>query len=349
MKQILSVILSTLLLAFVGACSAGSTEQVIPTRPSESIAIPSPSPFPQVSPTANWASFMDPEAYEAFIGIVETYFEEHGVSISFGEGYLTIEGDESQQLGLVNLAQGCAQIDPSEWHDFIYAYFDDLLGLVQDEPQVVANIESFDEAEPLLAVRIWPEDYATQAGPDSLFFREDIEGTVSVLVFDFPTSVRSVTLDEFATWGMELEEVFEVALANTLTHYFQDVFHEELESGIELWFLSDGSFFVASQALFLDQYPDCLGEFGSVFGIPTRDILLCHPIDNTEVIEAVDYLILAISGLEFEGPGSVSPYLYWYHEGVITNLPYSLGESEIEFSPPDIFLEVLNQLVAPAE
>lgn len=69
---------------------------------------------------------------------------------------------------------------------------------------------------------------------------------------------------------------------------------------------------------------DDVAQVGSILGILARDILVCHLIDTAEVIEA-------ISGLEFEGPGSASPRFYGYDDGVYTNLPYSFLGSDFAF------------------
>ena len=46
-----------------------------------------------------------------------------------------------------------------------------------------------------------------------------------------------------------------------------------------------------------------------------------------------------------EGPGSISPHLYWWREGRFAQLPSKVTATSVTFSPPDVFVsEVLDRL-----
>jgi hypothetical protein len=48
-----------------------------------------------------------------------------------------------------------------------------------------------------------------------------------------------------------------------------------------------------------------------------------------------------------QGPGSISPDLYWWREGSVTLLPSQFDGSNIQFMPPDEFVQALNALPEP--
>jgi hypothetical protein len=51
-----------------------------------------------------------------------------------------------------------------------------------------------------------------------------------------------------------------------------------------------------------------------------------------------------------EGPGSLSPTLYWWKPGSLTALPSKVTATSISFSPPTVFVdEVLNKVPEPGE
>ena len=79
-------------------------------------------------------------------------------------------------------------------------------------------------------------------------------------------------------------------------------------------------------------------------GVPKRDILILHRIQNVGVMEAAGAMLQVIVGMHRDGPGSISPYLYWYHDREFTVLPYELEDESLRFLPPDEFVELVDDL-----
>jgi hypothetical protein len=50
--------------------------------------------------------------------------------------------------------------------------------------------------------------------------------------------------------------------------------------------------------------------------------------------------------MEREGPGSITPNLYWYRDGRFTLLPYEIANKQFNFRPPDELVDLMNQLAA---
>lgn len=65
-------------------------------------------------------------------------------------------------------------------------------------------------------------------------------------------------------------------------------------------------------------------------------------------VNSINHLIPMAVSLFQQGPGSISPGLYWWrHEGV-TLLPAQADGRRVQFAPPDEFVQVLNGLGPPA-
>jgi len=170
-----------------------------------------------------------------------------------------------------------------------------------------------------------------------------------VLVFDLPTSIRNVMPSDVASWQRPVEELFRVALSNTLENNPPELQAQALPDDLKVWVFGGNNFYVASQALLLEHFPQCLGAHGALVGIPRRQTLICYPINSLEVLKALNYLPIIISAMEKEGPGSITPNVYWYTRGRFVNLPYELSETAYNLTPPEAFVEMLNSMAGPEE
>jgi hypothetical protein len=72
--------------------------------------------------------------------------------------------------------------------------------------------------------------------------------------------------------------------------------------------------------------------------------MIVHRIQNIGAMEAAGAMLQVIVGMHRDGPGSISPYLYWYHDRDFTVLPYELEDQSLKFVPPDDFAELIDEL-----
>lgn len=309
---------------------------------------PARNPPRKVAPS--WATFFSDQQYRDFIHLVETYFRGRQVPFRMGEGVVHLEETEdgAQQLGLYNLGQLCARHPQQDWPNVIADHFQTMDKSQREQRVLEERLNDFDRVEELLAVRLWPEDYLSQIDRAKLIHRLDLPGTVSALVFDLPSSIRNVTPEEAEAWRRSPEELFDIGLANVRENCIPDKSDQELAPGLTIRLLSDESFFVASHALLLEDHPECIGTHGTLVGIPHRHVLLAYPIEDLRVIQAINLLIPIVLGMEREGPGSVSPRLYWHHCGEFVDLPYRIEDQTLHFTPPEAFIEML-QLLSEGE
>ncbi len=65
---------------------------------------------------------------------------------------------------------------------------------------------------------------------------------------------------------------------------------------------------------------------------------------DTGVVQAINQLIVSAVSMFQEGPGSISPGLYWWREGLVSLLPAQFDGRKVQFAPPDEFVQALNRL-----
>ena len=278
--------------------------------------------------------------------LVRNYFVERDISFEEDDGWFlaTLDSmDEPAQFGLTNLSQYCSQARDDEWQNVIAGHFDGIVQSLLEQHEFKERLQDWNEARPRIALRLWHEQPFTNL--ESTVYTIDLPHTVTKPVFDLSFGIRSMTNDDIAHWNKSIEEIFKVGLDNVRAmHDLPDPeVALEREYGT-IYAFSGESFFVSSIALFLEDYPEVLGTYGALVGIPTRHALLSYPIDNINVVQAVQEMIPIIMGMERDGPGSISQYLYWFRDGEFILLPVTIDGTNAQFTPPDEFVALLNSL-----
>jgi hypothetical protein len=306
-----------------------------------------PSDAPSSSP--HWSALFTESQIERFNQAVLTYFESQGIPITLENGVVTAERQGLGPFGLQNLAQLCAQAPEEKWQAIVNAHFDNLRRGQVEAAEISAQIADFDKIKSHLAVRIYPQDTFEETAREDMIFRQDLEGTLTVLVFDLPSTIRTVSRQLTSDWHRSDDELFQIGIENLRQNI--EVDHERVMMSEDLYlnaYIGDG-YYVAAYSLMLDQFTTGLGKYGALVGIPHRHIFLTFPINDIQVLQAINGFLMALPKLFEEGPGSITPNLYWYHQGKFLQLPYAYHEDEIRFSPPQAFLELIEILNPPTE
>jgi len=292
-----------------------------------------------------WASFFTPGQYRIFMELVEGYWSEQGRPIDVDDGVVRFVDGPSHSLGLGNLSQVCKHCPMDDWPEVVAGHFDRFGNLEAEQEELQRKIHDFEEVAPFLAVRLY-HDSVLDDMEGLWVYRRDLEGTITALVFDLPNTVRNIKPEEAEGWGRSEDELFRIGLENTLKSYARDWETEQvdLDEDVCLTLVSGEDFFAPTQALVMERMPELSGTHGALVGIPHRHALLCYPIEDLRVVVAVTRLIPVVMGMHKEGPGSLSPLLYWYREGGFTTLPARVEEEKIVFAPPDDFVDLLNGL-----
>jgi hypothetical protein len=209
-----------------------------------------------------------------------------------------------------------------------------------------ARAPEYEEVRSSLKVWVCPQGDAAAAPDDSLVSRAMAAGVKAVLVIDRPDSIVSVTPEVVVKWGKSADELFDLALANVRE---QDRPAANVVKGSEIRVLTGESPFVTAWALMLDRLFDPMPQHGGLVAMPQSRVLFFLPIVDVSVAPAIGPLFALSDGLFKKGPDSLSPNLYWWHDGSLTHLPGGVSERGVEFTPPDEFLDVLQSLAAEVE
>ncbi|MFE5723874.1 immunity 49 family protein [Streptomyces erythrochromogenes] len=171
---------------------------------------------------------------------------------------------------------------------------------------------------------------------------------VFAYAFDGPTSVRSLTDGDVERVG--IEELGQAAYANLMR---VPVTHEEisLEGRATLQSVFGDSHFVASKALYLGELARqvtgaSLPSAGALVVVPTRHLLAFHPIVDGSVVDALNDLAMYALGAYEDGPGPLSPRVYWWHQGGLTSLTVVDEDTRtLSLKPPQELLALMKGLV----
>ncbi len=294
-------------------------------------------------PRPDWANFFSLAEWEAFIREVRRYFDATGARYQLDVNGVHL-ADGSMHYGLANMAQVCRQLARAEWAAFIAHHFTTMEQSKSEEAELERKIGDFEQVKALLMVRLGAEKAFPADAP--LIKRVDLPGTLSYLAFDLPSTVRSVSADEAAPWGKSHAELLAVGLANVRRTVRPEISRQELKPGQEAYVFTGDSFFIASHALLLEEHPHCLGTGGALLAVPHRHCLIAYPINTMEVVTVVDVLGIIAMGMEREGPGSISPRLYWYHDGRYRDLPFTFTNKAFQLQPPEEFIAMLDTLAS---
>lgn len=289
-----------------------------------------------------WAApLFDAEGWDAFRGEVEAAVGRLGLRarIDDEQGVLRVEGSEGQ-YGLGNLAQQCASEERDAWAELAESHFRQLIAAeARDTDELAA-----DEALPLLRLRVWAAGDLPDAA--ELVARPLADDLRVVLSLDLPESVATVHPDAVAEWGLKENELFDRAAEQTRREEVE-VERRSTEEGAEIVFCVGDSFFAASHALWPGTVLGDLGEAGALIALPNRHLAVFHAITDMRVVEVTSTLAPFLAARYDEGPGSISPHLYWWRDGETVRLPVSIEGDTVSLMPPDAFVELLNGLAEP--
>ena len=294
-----------------------------------------------------WASFFDRDEYRAFIESVAADLHRRGdvVEIEQGVARLVLGDREEHRFGLQNLAQICHQAQTDDWPEIIKGHFD---GVIRSSSSSALESLSSDWslAQQAVKVRLYPLEAIEEALP-GLAHRDVAEGLLAVLTYDLPEAVATVPLGDIEKWPVSVDEAFDLGLANVLQ---QDPVHEEeieLEGGGSFIAYVGDSFFVTSRMLAVDDLVPDRGDLGVLVAVPNRHTLLLTPITDRTVLDTLNAMLLVAHERYAEGPGSLTPDVFWYRGPEHELLPLRAEEDAggLSFSPPEEFVETcLRQL-----
>ena len=291
-----------------------------------------------------WANLLQPDEYQRFLETIRHDLTARGLAfkVDEGEGVIRFQAAQgTQSLGLGNLLQQCHRTPADRWAELVHGHFDRLLiGTPKASELIEILADDFEQAKQYLKVRLQPGDYASGLG--ATVSQPVAEDLISVLVYDFPESIASVHPNHVEKWGVPQHDLFALGLRNVWAQGRLEPARIDLQNGAYLDHYEDHeNYFGASHALLLHEYFQPLPELGLLVAVPHRHGMVVGPVEGELTSISLRAMFYFVPQLFKQGPGSITPSLYWYRAGTLTQLPYEVKEDEsIVFSPPESFQAV---------
>ncbi len=292
-----------------------------------------------------WANQLGAEL-PTFLELVRAYFAHRNLSIALdvSHGILRLTSVAQAQgsvIGLRNLAQLCAQAPVEQWQSLVEAHFDSLLEyLISKEALQLGG--ALAQLRTQLRARIYSEEISNRV-PD-LVYRPGPEGTIEVLVLDMPTSMRTVARSEVERWGVDVATLLDIGRQNLRLYHAVERQPISIQPGVRVDIYASDPFYTASFVLLPEVWLAEPNMHGALIALPRRDTLIVHNIQDLGAMDAMEAMLRAAVDLYAEGPGSISPYVYWYHDATFTKLPYTLEGNTLKLSLPESFTELIDAL-----
>ena len=288
---------------------------------------------PQDSNAAPELPGLDPTEARAFMAELGAALDARGGGWSVDDGTLRLEG-HAKEYGLTNVAR--------QWRESVPGV---RRGLLRDRLAAIDEQHGSPEIAPadvaaLTRPQLWAMEAVEELG-DVLIAREVTEDLAAVLSLDLPTSVHAVRPEDITATGLGEDELWERALAQLDDG--ETIERTVLDDDELVVVLVSDSHFLASRLLALEALVGAVPGHGAVVGVPHRHMLVLHAIYDATVLDAVNLMAPFVVQQFQEGPGSLSPHLYWWHDGgELERLVVDDDEGSI--TPPDGFVALLEAL-----
>jgi len=273
--------------------------------------------------------FMPQDAWLAFHCEVYDAVAELGLTVaSIDPGVVRLRSGRS--LALLQLAQHCHARPRDEWSQLIT---DHLRRMTAHLDQIAEPYSMFD-----LRIRLVPDTPADAGTLRQLGGRPFVDGVVQVLAVDVDDAVRCVPTSEVAANGWDIDEAWASARLQTELLERPDEIHAIDIGGTDLVHVfGERPFTAGTVGVIADVIADDahIGDFGAIVSMPLCHSVLVHPIDDASVRFGIAGMIPITRQLFKQGPGSVSPHLYWWRDGSLEWIPtfFDGTISGVEFYP----------------
>ncbi|MFC9976410.1 hypothetical protein ACFVH6_36495 [Spirillospora sp. NPDC127200] len=253
-----------------------------------------------------------------------------------------LEGANRLHVSMRNLRQLARLVPRDDWPALVSDHVTTIVTAIE-EP---LDLGDFDLVQHLLRTRIYP----AEADNGVLVARPFAPGLIEVVVVDTPTTVRTVTLEEMDRWPVSGDALFMLGRANVRGDGVLD--HDEQDlGGVRVSVLSGWTFYAVTHLTWLEEYLP-IGPYGALVIAPNRSLIVAHALEpaadarsryRSAVAAATELQAHAHQGYE-EGPGSLSPHLYWWRGGELTLLETRYDGDHLIL--PGDFVSVLTAMAA---
>jgi hypothetical protein len=148
---------------------------------------------------------------------------------------------------------------------------------------------------------------------------------------------------EAAGWARSRDELWHVALDNVRAGGRPEPEPFHAEPGVVLVGFRSDSLFTTTHSFWIERTLDA-GRHGVILAVPNRHVLVAHAIRDASVVPAVDALVKVAIGFHREGPGPISPHLYWVRDGAWSRQHVQPGDRQATFTPSLPFARLVDSL-----
>ncbi|NBM16852.1 hypothetical protein [Streptomyces sp. GC420] len=292
--------------------------------------------------------FFSVEEGRLFRSQVRAAFAEHGLEVTVYADMVTDDSD--RQFGLASLAAVCHNDTrgAKAWPGLVR----DHVGMVlraMDGPPPLETLPA-EQIRAQLYPRVITEDMIEREA--FRHARDVAPGLREVIALDLPESVMMLTDDALSPLG-DIHELRAHALRNLRALPVEG--HEVLKGadGMRFDVVMGDSFFTASRVLVLDELVRRvtgrdLGIDGALVAMPFRHQLAFHAIRGADIIPALNGMAaFAAAGFE-DAVGPVSPHVYWWRAGVLSQLS-DRDDEGLKIMVDEDFQELLERIVGDGD
>jgi hypothetical protein len=279
--------------------------------------------------------FMTASDYRVFCDKVEQQLKQLGQAYNLDrrEGSYGLQSKPGMHLGLANLAQLCNQLPKAEWDESINQHIRSLLSQSPDGSAPT----TFQDAKTGMKVRLAPLDFNVPL--DILVTCPMSDSFHTYFAHDLPNSVESLKAETFQSWNVSRRELWDLALKNI---WEQDpVSHETIafgDSNLEL--LAADSLFAASHLFMLERHFPDAPKAGLIVAVPNRHAILCKRLEAVDSMQALGGMKFLATKMFEDGPGSISPEVFWWRPGRLEKLEVTLSDRGVDFTPTQEFIDL---------
>jgi hypothetical protein len=290
-------------------------------------------------------SFFSVDEGALFRGQVREAFAEHGLEVTV---YADVVTDSAgRQFGLANLAAVCHNDErgPRVWGELARQHAGMVLRTM-DAPSALDTLPP-DQIRAQLYPRVISEE---GLDPQTFAYARSVApGLYEVLALDLPESVMMLTDEALEPLGA-VQQLREQALRNLRDLPVEGRETVKDSDGTRFEVVLGDSFYTASRVLALESLvrqvtgQQITGD-GALVAMPFRHQIAFHVIHDTSVIPSLNAMAaFAASGYE-DTPGAVSPYVFWWRRGLLTQLSEEDGDGEgLRIVVGDDFQQLLERL-----
>jgi hypothetical protein len=284
-----------------------------------------------------WAALLPAQDYDHFVQRLRGGLQNAGLQSNIDNGIVSIVSQgTARQIPLLTFAQACRGKQRCDWDMLLKG---ELAKLIADSHSF--DVSNFDRVKNMLRLQLGA---APGLMTNMMVGREDLPGVATILVLDLPGAVRTISPMEAVPWNQPMAELMRIGLDHIRGMPAPTIEEIELNERLGVFAVTGESPYIASNALLLEEYPKLIGPWGAIIAVPTRNILLSFPITSRAAGDAL-FPLAWIAGRRWkDGPGSITPRIYWYMSGRFVHLPYEFTGEKFSLHPPWEFAAMLESL-----